>query len=135
MAGFHNGRGFYDPMKFTAAAIEWEKTHAEAPLATAEDAPVEAMPAHSVEKPEPVVTPAVTTEAPKPAPVASKPAINEALKLGSKGAAVKHLQEFLGITADGDFGPNTKAVVMKFQTSKGLTADGIVGPKTWALVK
>jgi hypothetical protein len=53
------------------------------------------------------------------------------LKKGSKGAQVKDLQEFLGITADGDFGPGTEKVVMNWQSKNGLTADGIVGPKTW----
>ena len=53
------------------------------------------------------------------------------LKKGSKGKEVKELQEFLGITADGDFGPGTEKVVKKWQKDNGLTADGIVGSKTW----
>jgi murein DD-endopeptidase MepM/ murein hydrolase activator NlpD len=56
------------------------------------------------------------------------------LKKGSKGADVKYLQGKLGITADGDFGPNTHKAVVAFQASKGLEADGIVGPKTWAAI-
>jgi hypothetical protein len=86
------------------------------------------------------VAPQPAVEAPKStvAPVVQviqKPSLIEALKLGSKGSIVKHLQLSLGIAADGDFGPNTKAAVMKFQASHGLTADGIVGPRTWALLK
>ena len=54
------------------------------------------------------------------------------LKKGSKGAEVKLLQELLGITADGDFGPKTEAAVIAFQKAHGLTADGVVGAKTWA---
>jgi hypothetical protein len=54
------------------------------------------------------------------------------LKKGSRGADVKRLQSFLGLTADGIFGPGTEAAVKKWQTENGLTADGIVGPKTWA---
>jgi len=50
------------------------------------------------------------------------------LKLGSKGDNVKALQEKLGITADGDFGPGTEKAVKEWQTKNGLTADGIVGP-------
>lgn len=53
------------------------------------------------------------------------------LKRGSRGALVKELQEFLGITADGDFGPGTERAVKDWQSKNGLVADGIVGPKTW----
>ncbi len=53
------------------------------------------------------------------------------LKQGSRGALVKELQEFLGITTDGDFGPGTERAVKDWHTKNGLTADGIVGPKTW----
>ena len=35
------------------------------------------------------------------------------LKLGSQGKEVKELQEFLGISVDGDFGPKTEAAVKK----------------------
>lgn len=53
------------------------------------------------------------------------------IKINSKGAQVKSLQEFLGIQADGIFGKGTEAAVKKWQASKGLVADGIVGPATW----
>lgn len=53
------------------------------------------------------------------------------LKLGSKGEHVKTLQEFLGLKADGDFGPKTELAVMNWQTQNGLHMDGIVGPNTW----
>ena len=52
------------------------------------------------------------------------------LKLGSKGEEVKELQEFLGLNADGDFGPKTDTAVKEWQKKNGLTPDGIVGPKT-----
>jgi len=54
------------------------------------------------------------------------------LKNGSKGNDVKLLQEKLGLTADGDFGPGTEAKVKAWQTKNGLTADGIVGDVTWS---
>lgn len=53
------------------------------------------------------------------------------LKLGSKNDNVKLLQEKLGLTADGIFGPKTEAAVKSYQQSKGLVIDGIVGDKTW----
>ncbi len=59
------------------------------------------------------------------------------LKEGSKGDRVRRFQEmynnyFGNLTADGIFGPKTKAAVIEFQRSRGLTADGIVGAKTWS---
>jgi len=53
------------------------------------------------------------------------------LKNGSKGDDVKKLQEKLGLTADGVFGPGTEAKVKAWQAANGLTADGIVGDGTW----
>jgi len=56
------------------------------------------------------------------------------LKLGSRGKAVKDLQEKLEITADGIFGKGTESAVIEFQKSNDLTPDGIVGPKTISLL-
>jgi putative chitinase len=53
------------------------------------------------------------------------------LKNGSKGEDVKKLQEKLGLTADGSFGPGTEAKVKEWQAANGLSADGLVGPGTW----
>lgn len=70
------------------------------------------------------------------------------LRQGSKGEEVKRLQNLLvdaigkparnGQTisldvgaVDGDFGPKTKAAVIKFQNYQKAAADGIVGAKTW----
>lgn len=52
------------------------------------------------------------------------------LKMGHEGDDVEWLQEKLGITVDGDFGPATKRAVIEFQQRQGLQADGIAGPKT-----
>ena len=56
------------------------------------------------------------------------------LKKGSKGEQVKQLQEFLGLKADGIFGPGTERAVKDFQKANGIRFDGIVGPQTWDLM-
>ena len=53
------------------------------------------------------------------------------LKNGSTGENVKHLQSFLKLKVDGDFGNNTEKAVKEWQKKKGLLDDGIVGSKTW----
>lgn len=60
------------------------------------------------------------------------------VKLGSRGEAVRAVQQRLidrGWNvpggADGQFGRATDQVVRKFQAEKGLTVDGVSGPATW----
>lgn len=59
------------------------------------------------------------------------------LRQGSAGSEVVDLQYILQIRGfipgaiDGDFGPKTKAAVLRFQQSKNLLQDGIVGVQTW----
>ena len=57
------------------------------------------------------------------------------LREGSRGNAVRLLQQRLGIAADGLFGPLTFAAVTAFQQAAGLAADGIVGPHTRAALR
>ena len=57
------------------------------------------------------------------------------LKRGSHGAHVTKVQRWLGLHADGVFGPATKRAVKRFQRHHGLTADGIVGPATWRALR
>jgi murein DD-endopeptidase MepM/ murein hydrolase activator NlpD len=134
MAGFHNGKGYYNPMVFCKAVIEFEKAHADAPLETPADAPVTIAPTHSVPD---VATVAVPTEAKVVPPTvvkSAKPALTEALKVGSKGAVVKYLQKALKIDADGVFGPATKKAVMALQKKHGINPSGTVGKETWSKI-
>ncbi len=66
------------------------------------------------------------------------------LKVGSRGSAVKDLQEFLvdedvgsasKVKPDGVFGPITRQALIDYQASVGLVADGVAGPKTLAYIK
>ena len=63
------------------------------------------------------------------------------LKRGSKGIAVKALQENLNKlgydcgTVDGKFGMATEKAVKLFQTDHGLTIDGIAGTLTQAAME
>jgi peptidoglycan hydrolase-like protein with peptidoglycan-binding domain len=57
------------------------------------------------------------------------------LKQGTKGSAVKSLQEKLGVTADGQYGAGTAKAVTEYQKSNGLKADGVAGPATLAQMK
>jgi putative chitinase len=54
------------------------------------------------------------------------------LKIGSTGEDVKKLQEKLGTTADGSFGPGTEKLVKEWQLKNGLTTDGIIGDISWS---
>ena len=52
------------------------------------------------------------------------------LQRGSEGEGVAAVQRALGIPADGEFGPVTRAAVRRFQAAHGLEVDGVVGPIT-----
>ena len=52
------------------------------------------------------------------------------LRKGCKGDGVKLMQEALGITADGDFGPGTERALIAWQKENNLTPDGVAGPMT-----
>ena len=80
-----------------------------------------------------LTSPAVSAPAKK---AASHPSLskyrNTTLHVGSSGAAVKALQNRLGLTpAGGNYGTKTKTRVQTFQRNHGLAATGRVGPATW----
>lgn len=53
------------------------------------------------------------------------------LKYNDKSSAVSVWQTILGIEADGEYGPVTKAATMAFQTNHSLKVDSEVGKNTW----
>ncbi len=60
------------------------------------------------------------------------------VRSGSKGSSVISVQKELkaaGISpgaVDGEFGPKTRAAVMRYQRKHRLEVDGVVGAKTWS---
>ena len=58
-----------------------------------------------------------------------------AIGLGDTGPAVVEWQRFLGVAADGVFGPDTDGATRTFQCGKGLAADGVAGPLTLAAAR
>lgn len=56
------------------------------------------------------------------------------IERGSTGQDVKRIQQAVGATPDGIFGPVTEAKVKAYQKRHGLIADGMVGPKTWSVM-
>lgn len=79
----------------------------------------------------------------KPAPVKPVGSTKLALKVGSTGPLVKHLQERMNavfpsysrLREDGNYGAKTEAVIKEFQRRCSVKADGVIGPKTRALLK
>jgi peptidoglycan hydrolase-like protein with peptidoglycan-binding domain len=53
------------------------------------------------------------------------------LRRGDSGPVVRAVQQAVGTTADGSFGPITAAAVSSWQTAHGLAANGVVTADTW----
>ncbi|MGJ7910709.1 peptidoglycan recognition protein family protein [Neobacillus sp. LXY-1] len=56
------------------------------------------------------------------------------IQRGSSGENVLRIQQMLGVSPTGTFGPRTEAAVREFQKQHGLSVDGIVGSKTWTAI-
>ena len=140
MAGFNTGKGYYDAMVFCKAVMDFEKAHADAGKETPENAPVTEAPTHSlpdvptvaVPKEAKIVKDVAAKVAPAAAAVAKVDYPGHYLKVGSKDAEVKYLQQKLKVTPTGLFDLPTEKAVKVLQKKHGLLVDGIVGPKTWA---
>lgn len=65
-------------------------------------------------------------------PATPPPSGRPTIQRGSTGDAVKLAQRWLGLTADGIFGPQTEAKVRWYQNMRSLEVDGVIGPQTWA---
>ncbi|HVW81486.1 MAG TPA: peptidoglycan-binding protein [Mycobacteriales bacterium] len=82
---------------------------------------------------QPAVSPSATTTPAGDAPVV--PVADTAcatLGQGTTGAAVATIQQLVGATPDGDFGPQTAAALSKWQSAAGIPATGVVDEATWA---
>jgi hypothetical protein len=80
--------------------------------------------------------PAAPAKAPAAPASGSRPYPGKELKQGApEGPDVLHLQNKLGVSPTGPFGPKTHAAVVAFQKKHKLLADGIVGPLTWSKLK
>jgi hypothetical protein len=73
--------------------------------------------------------PALTGRAAGPHPLTRW--IDRRLHQGSRGAAVRALQQAIGVHVDGVFGERTRAALVGFQRARGLVADGVTGRPTW----
>jgi murein DD-endopeptidase MepM/ murein hydrolase activator NlpD len=110
------GLNFIEPVAFFDALIKYEAINGTAKSETPVDAPA------------------------APAPVHGKTTKSGAMAYPGKWlrrgepqtAAVVYLQDKLGVSPNGPFGPKTHTAVVALQKKHGLKADGIVGPLTWS---
>jgi FlaG/FlaF family flagellin (archaellin) len=87
-------------------------------------------------------TPTTPTTVPEQTvPTTTEPASTEpapvTVRKGDGGEAVRAVQQALAdlgydVAVDGNFGEQTAAAVVAFQTASGLDPDGVVGPATYA---
>jgi murein L,D-transpeptidase YcbB/YkuD len=144
------GKNYIEPIGFFKALIAQEKAIASAAVVAKDEDPVAAAPTHDAAQAAKVDAQlkAAKVEAPvaKPAvakPAVAKPAVTKIanpgypgayIKIGSKGDAVKFIQQQLKLVVTGNFEAGTDKAVKALQKKHGLLVDGIVGPKTWAFL-
>lgn len=136
-----NGKNYIEPIGFFKALIAKEKAIASAAVVATEDDPVAEAPEHNEAQAAKVEAELVAKkEAAKVATPAAPVAVKNPgypgayIQEGSKGEAVKFIQQQLKVKVDGVFGPATDKAVKALQLKHGLVSDGIVGPKTWAFL-
>jgi murein DD-endopeptidase MepM/ murein hydrolase activator NlpD len=136
-----NGKNYIEPISFFKALIAKEKAIASAAVVATEDDPVAEAPEHNEAQAAKVDAELVAKkEAAKPATPTAPVALKNPgypgsyVQEGSKGEAVKFIQQQLKVKIDGTFGPATDKAVKALQLKHGLVSDGIVGPKTWAFL-
>ena len=139
------GKNYIEPIGFFKALIAKEKAIASAAVVATDNDPVEDAPEHGEAQANAVeaVRQAAKAKAPV-APVAATSAIPVVLKnpgypgsyvqKGSKGEAVKFVQQQVHVHVTGDFDEATHVAVEALQRKHGLLVDGIIGPKTWAFL-
>jgi N-acetylmuramoyl-L-alanine amidase len=110
---------------FEAIARAIAETTAGVRLGAAPAPPPTALPSSPAAVPAPVSPPASATR--------------PTLRRGSTGEQVRVVQQALGATPDGNFGPITETHVRNFQIRQGENVlgppDSIVGPRTWAALE
>jgi peptidoglycan hydrolase-like protein with peptidoglycan-binding domain len=96
-------------------------------------------PTTPAEPPIPPITskpPLPPPEPPLPPQIPPHDGGHKTIQQGSSGPDVVAWQKYLGLPADGKFGPQTKLATVAWQKlHPPLAADGIVGPKTWAIAE
>ena len=139
------GKNYIEPIAFFKALIAKEKAIASAAVIATDNDPVEDAPEHGEAQATAVeaVRQAAKAKAPV-APVAATATIPVVLKnpgypgsyvqKGSKGEAVKFVQQQVHVHVTGDFDEATHVAVEALQRKHGLLVDGIIGPKTWAFL-
>ena len=144
-----NGKNYIEPIGFFKALIAQEKAIASAAVVATDDDPVAEAPEHNeaqaakvdaqlkaakVDAPKPAAKPAAAKPVPVPRPMENPGYPGAYIKLGSKGDAVKFIQQQTNVPVTGTFDAATDKAVKALQKKHGLLVDGIVGPKTWAFL-
>jgi peptidoglycan hydrolase-like protein with peptidoglycan-binding domain len=72
--------------------------------------------------------------APSPVTVTAAGRAQPVLAVGSRGGPVRTLQQLVGVSADGIFGPVTEKALRSWQAAHGLAPTGIADAATWTVL-